>query len=428
MALSEYADMWDKEKKVSEKFLEDWVDENPQWWAVGIATFVQTSMDLGQGMVDVLRFGEGVAEGGWRGYGKDALRLLTIIGPLGRAGGMVSRFVHIRTMRLAVKTTGVTGPCTFTAANNAMSIVSGSPKNLFLTAKEAAKGLGKPLSSFAMDGSKYKMAAWIDDLVGFMQNNGAKVKLLNNVKCIDDAINAARTADGVVIFAVRYHRVGAAKPISHSIIAVRDAFGRVKFGDYGGKLVSSVKELITQKGPVIANEIKFVRQGSNGAGGALVEGLEFTGLLEKAMAVMKGGVFVIEGVTAIETTEDGLDLAIPVSVAAVPIQTKENDAPPEVVKESFNAYKARLLGTPVMRMPAVHITGKPVPSADYLTGVQYRLNAASFGAGPVDGILGPRTLKAIRKFQEAYREAHNLRVDAVPGPKTQAALVSVCGY
>ncbi|MEJ7847761.1 MAG: peptidoglycan-binding domain-containing protein [Pyrinomonadaceae bacterium] len=167
---------------------------------------------------------------------------------------------------------------------------------------------------------------------------------------------------------------------------------------------------------------------AQGAGAMVVEGLEFTGLMEKALTVMNGGAFLIEGVTAIETLDDGVDLAIPVSVAAIPVPSKVEDVPPEVIKESFNAYKARLLGTPVIRMPEVHIAGKPVPRSYYLTGVQYRLNAASFGAGPVDGILGPRTLRAIKKFQEAYREAHNLRVDEVPGPKTQAALVSVCGY
>src|SRR6476469_3560890 len=109
MALSDYADWWDKQKAQSEKILQDWVDENPQWWAV--AATVQTSMDLGQGLVDALRFGQGVAEGGWRGYGKDAMRLLVLLGPLGRAGGMLSRFLNANMIRFAVTTKGVTGPC-----------------------------------------------------------------------------------------------------------------------------------------------------------------------------------------------------------------------------------------------------------------------------------------------------------------------------
>ena len=65
-AASRLADWWDEQKTETEQILTEWVQDNPQWWAVGIATAVQTSMDLGSGMVDVLRFGEGAAEGGWR--------------------------------------------------------------------------------------------------------------------------------------------------------------------------------------------------------------------------------------------------------------------------------------------------------------------------------------------------------------------------
>jgi len=60
-----------------------------------------------------------------------------------------------------------------------------------------------------------------------------------------------------------------------------------------------------------------------------------------------------------------------------------------------------------------------------LTGVQYRLNALGFGAGPVDGILGPLTRKAALTFQRSYLP---LKMDGIPGPKTQARLSQICGY
>jgi hypothetical protein len=425
MALSEYADWWDKQKKESEKFLEDWVDENPQWWVVAAA--VQTSMDLGQGMVDVLRFGEGVAEGGWRGYGKDLLRLLVILGPLGRAGGMVSRFVNTGFIRFAVSTKGVTGPCTFTAANNAMTIVNRiGGGNLFLTVREAAKALGKPLAQIAKVAGKYKIGAWIDDLIPFLRSQGAKIRLLKTVNTIDDAVNVAKSENGVVVFAFEYTTT-AGRVIKHSVIAVRDALGSVRFADYGGKLFGTLEQLVARWGAPNAQGIKLVSK-AQGAGAVIFDGLEITGFLEDAMAVFKGGVFVIEGVTAIESVEDGVDLAMPVAVVASPVPTGDDKVPPEVVKESFHAYKARLEGRPVIRMPEIHLVGHVAPRADWLTGVQYRLNAAGFGAGPVDGILGPRTKKAIRKFQETYHGTHQLQVDAIPGPATQAALVNICGY
>ena len=59
------------------------MQDNQQWWAVAVAGTVQTSVDIGAGLVDVPRFGEGVAEGGVKGVGKDVLRLLMLQGRLG---------------------------------------------------------------------------------------------------------------------------------------------------------------------------------------------------------------------------------------------------------------------------------------------------------------------------------------------------------
>lgn len=421
MALSDYADWWDGQKKVSEDALTDWVQANPQWWTVGIAGTLQTSMDLGAGMVDVLRFGEGMAEGGWRGVGSDALRLLVILGPLGRAGGMLARLAYLKypaAIKLAVKTKGVSGPCTFTAVNNALSITSNSGRNLFLTARDAAKALGKPLKSLTKDAKdRYKLAAWIDDLVPFLRSNGARVRTFTQVNSISDAVGIARKGDGVVIFAIEFTSK-AGKRILHSVIAVREG-GRVKFGDYGGKLFNSLDELASKfGGGANADGIHLLKKTS---GATLVE-YELVGLMKDASSVMQGGIVLIEGVTAIETVEEGLDLAIPVFVSAVR-DTTEDDLPPAVVKTSFEAFKAIKSGKPLIRLPEIHVTVR-APRSDWLTGVQFRLNAAGFGAGPVDGIMGPLTRGAVKNFQRSY----GLRVDGIPGPITQAKLVAVCGY
>ena len=164
MALSDLADWWDRQKRESEKALEEWVVDNPHWWAIGAATAVQTSMDLGQEIVDVLRLGEGAAEGGFSGYGKDALRLLVVLGPLARAGGTLSRFLtplaRSGNLRFAVQVKGVTGPCTFQAVNNALAVTR--RQNLFLTVADMAKATGKSLSTVSKSGSSYKIAAFVD--------------------------------------------------------------------------------------------------------------------------------------------------------------------------------------------------------------------------------------------------------------------------
>jgi hypothetical protein len=152
--------------------------------------------------------------------------------------------------------------------------------------------------------------------------------------------------------------------------------------------------------------------------------MEVIGALEKyGNEVFQGGALLLEGMNAVETAENGVDLAFPVQPAVV----IEKDAhEPEIIKQSFEAFKARQAGRPMMRLAPIKIVGRRngPPRPDLLTGVQYRLNAAGFGAGPVDGINGPKTKKAVLEFQETYK----LKVDGVPGPKTQAKLLEICGY
>jgi peptidoglycan hydrolase-like protein with peptidoglycan-binding domain len=50
--------------------------------------------------------------------------------------------------------------------------------------------------------------------------------------------------------------------------------------------------------------------------------------------------------------------------------------------------------------------------------LQRRLNRLGYRAGPVDGLFGPRTERATRRFQRR----HGLRVDAVAGPRTLRSL------
>jgi len=314
MALSDYADWWYRQKRVVENIMSDWVYEHHNWAAATAAGTVIVAMDFAGGFVDALRLGQGVAKGGWRGYGEDALRVLVILGPLGRAGGMLSRFIHVRNLRLAVTTNGITGPCTFTAVNNAMTVVSGRARNLFITAKDAAKALGIPLAGVAKTAGGYEIAAWIDDLVPFLKSHGAKIKMLTNLTTIEDIAKAAKAENGVTIFAIRCKTVNGAD-IVHSVIAVRGASGQIRYADYGGRLVESIPELIKNLGyGEVSGEISLMQKGG-GAAATVVDGLKVTGMMENAMAVANGTVLVIEGVTVIET-HDGAELAMPVAITS----------------------------------------------------------------------------------------------------------------
>lgn len=423
MAWSEYADWWDKQKHETEKILGEWVDENPQWWAVALATGVQTSMDLGAGFVDVLRFGEGMAEGGLAGVGKDALRLLAILGPLGKGGGMLSRLVHLQRIRLAVRIRGVTGPCTFQAVNNITAIARG--KSYFITLQDMAAAAGKPIGTLAKNAQGVtQLSSSVEKALEFLISQGVKVTRLGHPKTVKDVAQIARTEDGVVIFAIRCTvktASGTLKEIKHSVIAVRDTMGRVRFADYGGKYFTSLEDLVRRWGQLEGG----IGLMSNQVAG-VANTMAFTSVMESALTLIPGTAMLIAGVTAIET-EEGVDLAAPVAVTATSVPSKRDPAPPEIVKASFEAFKERKKGKTVIRMPEIVIKAgqKTAPKPEYLTGVQFRLNALGFGAGRVDGVNGPKTTKAVRAFQKSYPP---LKVDGVPGQKTQEKLVEICGF
>ncbi len=56
---------------------------------------------------------------------------------------------------------------------------------------------------------------------------------------------------------------------------------------------------------------------------------------------------------------------------------------------------------------------------DQLRGIQRRLNMLGYNAGPVDGIMGPRTERAVLNFQA---DNDPLIIDGLPGPRTRQAL------
>jgi len=77
-AASDIASWWDEQHRNSKRELDEFVDEHPNWFGVIVAGNIATAMDLGAGLVDVLRLGEGAAEGGLKGVAQDGLRLLQL--------------------------------------------------------------------------------------------------------------------------------------------------------------------------------------------------------------------------------------------------------------------------------------------------------------------------------------------------------------
>lgn len=73
---------------------------------------------------------------------------------------------------------------------------------------------------------------------------------------------------------------------------------------------------------------------------------------------------------------------------------------------------------------------------DTTEGIQRRLNQAGFDAGKEDGIYGPRTTAAVRRFQHFAKDNANGSdprlidsgpIDGIAGPITKRALLSFYG-
>jgi putative peptidoglycan binding protein len=60
-----------------------------------------------------------------------------------------------------------------------------------------------------------------------------------------------------------------------------------------------------------------------------------------------------------------------------------------------------------------------------MSAIQARLRNLGYDPGPIDGINGPRTIEAVKTFQE---DNPPLTVDGVCGPKTRALLIQLYGF
>ncbi|MDM0116624.1 peptidoglycan-binding domain-containing protein [Variovorax sp. J22R133] len=419
---SSIADAFDAKRLKRVKDLEEWVQDNPQWWAVALATTGATAMEFTGGYVDLLRLGEGVAEGSWSGAGKDALRLLSLLGPMGRVTGKLTPLLRqqqlLSGLRLAVKPAGISGPCTFQAANNVAQLAKG--KSVFVTITDMARARGKQVADLAVDDKGRRvLAAFIDDLLPTLRAAGVQARRVIDLKNVEDVVKLTRGTRRVVVFAFEVAIKGKEKPIRHSVMAFRDTAGQVRFADYGGKVFESLEALVQRWGQASQ---PFALMQKN-ASAVMVETGHIDGIVRNQVTLLTHvPALVLQGVELIETAFGGAELAVPVTLAAAALPAASDPSPSAVIVESFDNFVLRK-GGEAPRASARPASG--VPRSDWLTGVQYRLNHLGYGAGPVDGAMGPRTERAVRSFQ---KDNSPLKPDAIPGPRTQARLAAVCGY
>jgi LysM domain len=222
-SVADIADWWDQQHRESKEALDAYVENNPGHFSVIVATSTYTAMELGAGMVDILRFGQGVAEGGWKGYGKDAIRLVGLMGPLGRGAKIAQTSANAGLARLVVDPGGPM--CAWVSATQALRQTG---TKAFAAVDDLAKALGTSVGNFG--------GASLDTLVTAMQQIGARMGAIKSVSSLDDIAKMTQNNGAVTIFTVFGKRMegGVLKSVGHAVYAYRDALGRLKILDRGG--------------------------------------------------------------------------------------------------------------------------------------------------------------------------------------------------
>jgi nucleoid-associated protein YgaU len=106
---SDCADWWEKHIKDFKDDLGDYVEKNPGYFSIAVATAGATVADLGDAfIIDTLRLGEGAAEGSLKGIVQDTFRVMSFIPPgrvlkvaagAGRAGRAIEVAEAFRAVR-----------------------------------------------------------------------------------------------------------------------------------------------------------------------------------------------------------------------------------------------------------------------------------------------------------------------------------------
>jgi hypothetical protein len=216
---SDIADWWDKQHAISKRALDQFVDENPGIFGVVVATAVATAMDVGKGTVDVLRLGEGAAEGTVGGVAQDVLRALSIAGALGKGAKIIKEVAaRSRMMKLIVDPGGPR--CAYVSATQALRQTG---QKAFASVDDLARELGKSVDDLG--------GASASKIRDFMLQLKARIGPILKFEKWGDVERSVPHDGSVVSFGVEFAKGG-----GHRLYAFRDALGRVKIMDRGGRL------------------------------------------------------------------------------------------------------------------------------------------------------------------------------------------------
>ena len=240
-AASGIADWWDEQHRTAKEELDRFVENNPNLFGVVVATALAPAMDIGAGTFDTLRFGQRLAENGVEGTGKDDLRLMGLIGPLGRVAKIVHTGANAKLARLIVDPGD--GMCGWVSGIQALRQTGAKA---FAAVDDLAKALGKKIVDFDGIG--------LSGLVVSLKQVGARIGAIRSVNSLEDIGGMTPDGGAVTIFSVFGKRVerGLLRQIGRALYAYRDSGGRLRILDSGAQagempqVFDSLEEIATK--------------------------------------------------------------------------------------------------------------------------------------------------------------------------------------
>jgi hypothetical protein len=219
---TEIADWWETSRKQTDRVLDDWVESSN--YSDGVMIIAATTKALttfGAGFVDILRLGDGVAQGSLKGVGTDAMRALAIF-PVGKAVNILKSAKGITLAKVVVDTGGP--HCFWVASAKAFAQI-GQKFNgkLFASVEDIAKALGMSMNTLW---TIPNLAAGLAHL----QRLGAKVGTVRAVASTSEIAQMVPRDGSVVMIAV--HLVKGGRVVAgHAIYAFRNAVGQIRYMD-----------------------------------------------------------------------------------------------------------------------------------------------------------------------------------------------------
>lgn len=219
---TEIAEWFEKQRRETDVILDQWVEDSEYNFSVMlIASTTKAFTTVGAGFVDIIRLGDGIEKGSWKGIGEDALRVVAIF-PVGKAASLIRSAKGVVRAKLIVD---IGGPnCFWVTSAKALSQTGYKIKGkLFASVDDVAKALGMEI------GNLWKIPN-LSTGMSYLKRLGAKVGPIIRVTNLTDIKKILPHDGSVVIIAVDFVLKNG-KAAGHAIYAYRNAFGGVRFFD-----------------------------------------------------------------------------------------------------------------------------------------------------------------------------------------------------